>query len=81
MLNVNRMTDPTELLKQALDLDATDRARIAQQLIASLEADEPGAEELWRAEIRRRLDTIEDGSVQLEEWDEVRQRLRRAAEG
>ena len=36
------------------------------------------AAEQWAEEIRRRVDEIEDGSVELEDWEAVRARLHTA---
>jgi putative addiction module component (TIGR02574 family) len=65
-----------DILAAALALPAPERARIAHELIASLdEAEDPGAAEAWLAEIGRRAREVEDGSAELEEWSVVRERL------
>lgn len=70
-----------EILKQALRLDERDRAWVAGALIESLEvAADPGAEEAWEAEIRRRIEEIEAGTAELVPWSEVRERLYRGLE-
>ncbi|WP_394829761.1 addiction module protein [Pendulispora albinea] len=50
------------------------------ELIQSLEgaAADPDAPELWKREIARRVDDIEAGTAELEDWEEVRDRLRAA---
>ena len=50
---------------------------IAGSLIESLDDDAPDehAEELWSAEIARRIADIDAGRVQLVPWSDVRQRL------
>jgi hypothetical protein len=53
------MADPARVLQEALALDPESRARVARELIHSLE--EPGAEAAWRDEIRRRIDEVEPG--------------------
>jgi putative addiction module component (TIGR02574 family) len=72
------MSDPARVLEDALGLEATDRARIARRLIRSLEQGDADADVLWRAEIKRRIDEIEAGTAELEDWDAVRGRLRAA---
>lgn len=52
---------------------------LARKLIDSLEDAEPKAAALWAEEIRRRFDEIEAGTAEIEDWDEVRDRLRAAA--
>lgn len=70
------MDDSARLLHDALRLQPNARARLASELIASLEAEQdPDAEASWRAEIRRRMDAVEDGTAELETWPEVRARL------
>jgi putative addiction module component (TIGR02574 family) len=70
-----------EILKQALTLDERDRASVAGALIESLEMEvDPGAAEAWEVEIRRRIDEIESGAVNLVPWSEVRERLFRGFE-
>jgi putative addiction module component (TIGR02574 family) len=65
-----------EVLEQALSLDEADRATVAGALIESLEGPaEPGAEEAWSQEIRRRVEALEAGSVKTVPWSEVRERL------
>jgi len=65
-----------DLLGTALGLPPAERARLAHELIVSLEeAPEPGAEEAWLAEIERRLQDVDAGNGQLEDWDVVRTRI------
>ena len=70
-----------EVLEQALSLDEADRATVAGALIESLEGPaDPGAEEAWSQEIRRRVEALEAGSVKTVPWSEVRERLFRGYE-
>jgi hypothetical protein len=70
------MSDPARVLEDALELDPSDRARIVRELIVSLEQADADAEGLWREEIRQRIDEIEAGTAELEDWSAVRGRLR-----
>ena len=73
------MMTSTEILDKALLLPDHERARIAEQLIITLdEAAEPRHEvELaWQEEVERRLNQIDNGEVQCIAWEEVRERLR-----
>jgi putative addiction module component (TIGR02574 family) len=64
------------LLQQALTLDEKSRAAIAGALIESLDPQaDPGAEAAWDREIDRRLQQIDEGSVDLTPWSAVRKRL------
>jgi hypothetical protein len=66
-----------DLLGAVLELDATERAWFAREVIASLDGEEASAqvEAAWATEIRRRLSEIESGKVALEDWSVTRERL------
>ena len=66
-----------EILRDALALPAKARAALIDSLIESLDdiVDE-GAEEAWRREIERRLEQIDEGTVELISWGVARRRLR-----
>ncbi len=64
-----------ELFEQAQSLDPEERAVLALKLLDSVGEPEPALEEAWRDEIRRRLDEIDSGRVQLSDWDEARRRI------
>jgi putative addiction module component (TIGR02574 family) len=70
-------TQSEQVLQTALALPETERAEIAASLISSLDeqADE-AADAAWDAEIKRRLESIDRGEVQLVPWDDVMQELR-----
>jgi len=64
------------VLSQALELDEEERQLLALRLEASLgEAKEPGYDAAWEAEIKRRVEELERGEVELIEWEEVRRDL------
>ncbi len=71
------MTETERVLAHALRLAAPERARIAEQLIASLGSDpDRDVEIAWQEEIQRRLGEIDRGEVTCVPWEEVRDRLR-----
>jgi len=72
------MADAARVLEEALALSADERARIAQKLIHSLEAADADAVAAWRDEVRRRVDEIQAGTAELDDWDTVRARLEAA---
>jgi putative addiction module component (TIGR02574 family) len=47
---------------EALELPPSDRARLVERLIASLDAD-PDVEDAWAAEVERRHQEVESGAV------------------
>src|SRR6266566_7463852 len=84
---MSQMTrEASEVLARAMQLSARERGFLIDQLIESLDegADEPGAEEAWAHEIKRRVDEIRSGKVKMIPGEEVERelaaRLRRARE-
>ena len=66
-----------ELLDTALKLSSGDRARLAAELIASLDGPpDEGVEEAWAVEIEHRAAQVADGSVKLVDWDTVKSRIK-----
>ncbi|MDP8989790.1 MAG: addiction module protein [Acidobacteriota bacterium] len=70
---------PDEVLKDALELPVEARAALVDSLLDSLDTTvDPDAETLWQAEILRRTREIDEGTVHLVPWSELRARLIRA---
>ena len=68
----------TDVLADALRLEPDARAKVAAELLASLDGPaDPDAEAAWDAEIDRRIAAIEAGTIQLEPWAEVKRRIER----
>ena len=67
------MASEDDLLSRVLQLPSKERARLAHQLIASLDSlpTDSDAEEAWVAEIERRA---ADGDEGTEDWASVRDR-------
>ena len=63
---------------ELLNLPSTDRSRLLDKLIASLDADR-AVEEAWMQEARRRDDEIESGAVQAIPGEVVLAKLRSIA--
>ena len=67
-----------DLRDQALALSTQDRARLASELLASLDSDIVDAGEidrLWSTETQRRAAMLESGDAGTVSWDEVQQRF------
>lgn len=65
-----------EVHDQALSLPPDERARLAHEIIASLDGPaEGGAAEAWVREIERRVREVKDGSVKLIDWKDTRTRI------
>ena len=72
------MPKATDVLADALRLEPDARAEVAAELLASLDGPtDSDAEAAWDAEIGRRIDAIEAGTVRLEPWAEVKRRIER----
>jgi len=68
-----------ELSQRARALDPEDRARLAEELLASLESEgDLVVDAAWDAELRKRIAEIESGAVNLVPADEVFARVRRS---
>lgn len=70
--------DTANVIRDALALDADQRAVVAQALIESLDdaADTGEVDAAWRAETVRRLAEVRAGAVELVDADEHYARLR-----
>lgn len=71
-------SDPATLIRDALALDADQRAVVANALLESLhDAGDTGeVDAAWRAEATRRLAEVRAGAVELVDADEHYARLR-----
>ena len=72
------MTDRAQaLLREALALPLDERANVAAELLASLDADETDVadvEEAWAAEIEKRARRVLAGDSLGNPWEDVRRR-------
>jgi putative addiction module component (TIGR02574 family) len=67
-----------KVLQEALQLSTEERARLAAELIASVDGEaEEDAEAAWAAEIERRARRALSGESKGEDWDVVRSRIER----
>ena len=70
-------TSADSILGTALTLPPTERARIAAELIASLdEGEDADVEAAWAAEIEGRIAELESGAAETVRWEEARARIR-----
>ena len=67
-----------ELSAQAKALPPEERARLAEELLASLDPHEIEVESAWDEELRRRIDEVERGAVQMVPADQAFAQVRRA---
>ena len=65
-----------ELLANALRLDVVERAKLAAELLASLDGEpDEDVEAAWAEEVERRIDQIEAGGVKLVPWKDIKRRV------
>jgi len=57
-----------ELLSEALELPLDDRAKMAAELLESLDATESDVEAAWAAEIARRVTAARAGDLESTDW-------------
>jgi len=73
-----KMSNLTEILKDAMSLDVHDRAALAERLLASLEElSEEEAERLWAEEAQRRLGEYRAGRVKAVPAEKVHKQAER----
>jgi len=61
-----------DLLAQVLDLPRHEQARVAEQLLCSLEEPEGQVARAWAHELERRSREIAEGQAQTVEWETAR---------
>ena len=66
----------SELTERAMTLPTEERARLAEELLASLDPREDAVDAAWDAEIRKRIADVESGTVRLVPADEAFARVR-----
>lgn len=80
--NKDMNTEPQQLLATALSMPELDRANLAASLLRSLDPpDDPQADAAWAAEIRRRVESIDNGTAELRTWDDVISQMRQRRNG
>ena len=69
-----------ELLAEALRLPRPERARVAEELLSSLEEPDDEIAAAWAAELERRSRDVAEGRVQTVAWETVRTEVVRELE-
>lgn len=68
----SRIMSTEELLAEALRLPRAERARVVEELLASLEEPADDVAAAWAAELERRSREVAEGRVPTVAWDTVR---------
>ncbi|MGH7778376.1 MAG: addiction module protein, partial [Candidatus Binataceae bacterium] len=70
------MANSSKILPGLLKLPARERARLATELVQSLdETEDPDAAEAWLEELDRRAREVTSGTATVEDWTRVRRRI------
>ena len=69
-----------EILAEVLRLPRTERARLAEEVLSSLEEAEEEVVAAWARELESRSRKISEGRVQTVDWESARERIRRELE-
>ena len=68
--------DLKELIREAVELPESDRATLAGVMIESLDPrPTPEVKAAWSREIERRVREIDEGTVELLDWEDLRAEL------
>ena len=68
--------DVKELIREAAKLPESDRATLAGAMLESLDPPPtPEVKAAWSKEIERRIREIDEGTVELVDWEDVRAEL------
>lgn len=70
-----------ELLAEALELPLDERAKMAAELLESLDAAETDIETAWASEIERRVAAARAGELESTDWRTVLDRVEREVLG
>lgn len=66
-----------QIQQSAMSLSDSERAELAASLIGSLDPQfDKNADEAWAAEIQRRIESLDNGEVNLIPWDDVIREMR-----
>ena len=69
-----------DLVAEALRLPRPERARVAEELLSSLEEPDDEVAAAWAAELERRSRDVAEGRVQTVDWETVRTEVVRELE-
>jgi putative addiction module component (TIGR02574 family) len=86
MWRVPMSTGYQQIVKQALALSPLERVALAESMLDSVGEEETETlaqeewESMWKAEVQRRLQRVQQGTAKVYSWDAVEQRLNRKLE-
>lgn len=68
-------SEARKIFDDAQKLPNDQKAALVLQLLDTLGPDDPGVEDAWKEEIRKRLADLRSGVVQTVPWEEARKRI------
>jgi len=66
-----------QLAEKAIGLRPTERIRLVEAILYSLDEPDPDIEKSWVAESEARYEAYKRGELQAYDWDEIRNRYER----
>ena len=66
-----------ELLAEVLRLNRVDRARVAEELVSSVQESDDEVDTAWATELERRSWEVAEGRVQTTSWETARSEILR----
>ena len=63
-----------QLTEKAIGLQPTERIRLVEAILLSLDRPDPEIERLWSEESEARYDAYQQGKLEAIDWDEIRKR-------
>jgi putative addiction module component (TIGR02574 family) len=73
----NTMESVNQLAKKALELQPTERIRLVEAILYSLDKPDSDIEQSWIDESEARYDTYKRGELEAIDWDEIKKRYGR----
>lgn len=70
-------TDTQQILKEALELPAIERANLADYLLSSLDQPDEHIDALWRKEVDDRINAHQSGKIKAVSLEEVLSKYRK----
>ena len=70
-------TETQEILNRALELPAADKARIADELLASLDQPDEAIDALWKKEVEDRIAAYKSGALKSVSLEEILAKYRK----
>lgn len=65
------MSTVKDILKEAIQLEPTEKAKLVDHLITSLDKPDKGIDKLWAEEAESRLDAYKQGKLKVVSLEEV----------